>query len=71
MEDDFDAEDPNHRTYHMVDWSVTHQSPSNDSCVVCARPMRAVDPIRNKAGIAYEGRVCHSCKVVFWVRKDD
>jgi len=70
MEGSFDGDDPNYLTYYMMNWDVVHQNPSVDSCVTCGRTMLKVDSVRNKAGIAYEGRVCHSCKVLFWVRKD-
>jgi hypothetical protein len=70
MEDSIDNDDPSYRTYYMMNWDAVKQSPSWVTCVACGRAMLKVDPVRNKAGVAFEGRVCHSCKVLFWVRKD-
>jgi hypothetical protein len=56
------------RTYYMVDWGKVGQSPSEDVCVACGRPMLKVEQVRDKNGMVYGGRVCHGCKVVFWLR---
>jgi uncharacterized protein with PIN domain len=55
----------------MMNWAAVHQTPSEDRCVACGSTLFKVDQVRNKAGNAYEGWVCHSCKSLFWVRSDD
>jgi hypothetical protein len=57
------------RTYYMVDWGKVGQTPSEDTCVRCGRPMLKVEAVRDRSGMAYGGRVCHNCKVVFWLRE--
>ena len=71
MEDSIDGDDPSYRTYHMMDWDAIHQTRLEDRCVACGRFMIAVDFVRNKPGASYEGRVCHHCKTIIWVRKGD
>jgi len=70
MEDSIDGDDPIYLTYYMIDWNTINQSPSGDSCVACGGTMLKIAPVRNKAGRAYEGRVCHSCKTLLWVMKN-
>ena len=65
-----DAGDLIFQTYYMMDWGKVRQSPCEDRCVTCGRPMLKVEPIRDKNGLVYEGRVCHSCKSVFWLKED-
>jgi len=64
-----DAGDLIFQTYYMVDWGKVGQRPSEDKCVSCGRPMSKVEPVRDRKGLVYGGRVCHSCKVVFWLRE--
>lgn len=64
------TDDPVYLTYYMMDWKKVAQFPSEDICVACGGGMLLVEPIRTKKGVTYEGRVCHSCKSLFWVRKD-
>jgi hypothetical protein len=64
-----DASDLIFQTYYMVDWGKVAQSPSGDTCVTCGGPMLTVEPVRDKSGLVYVGRVCHGCKVVFWLRE--
>jgi uncharacterized protein with PIN domain len=70
LEDGIEGDDPTYLTYHMMDWSVIRQVPSEDRCVACGRAMLRVDAVRNKAGKAYEGWVCHPCRSLTWVRAD-
>ena len=65
MESD-DSHDLIFKTYFMVDWNKVKQAPSDDACVRCGRPMLKVEPLVAD----YGGRVCHNCKVVFWVKGD-
>ena len=62
--------DPIYLTYHMMDWKKVGQSPSEDGCVTCGGTMLQVEPITSRRGIVYEGRVCHGCKVLYWIRKN-
>jgi hypothetical protein len=62
--------DPIYLTYYMMDWKNSARVPSEDKCVTCGESMLQVEPITNKRGVTYEGRVCHSCKCLFWIRKD-
>ena len=64
------ANDPIYITYFMVDWKNVAQSPSDDRCITCGGAMFLVEPITSKRGVKYEGRVCHNCKSLYWVRKD-
>ena len=57
-------------TYYMLDWSKTRQSPSEATCTNCGRQMMDVEPVRDNAGIEYDGRVCHNCKILIWVKRD-
>ena len=56
-------------TYYMVDWEKVKQFPSSATCVSCGRKMSVVEPVKDKKGKEYEGRVCHNCKKVYWVRR--
>jgi len=62
--------DPIYLTYYMMDWKKVGQSPSEDRCVTCGRTMFQVEPITSRRRIVYEGRVCHSCKFLYWIRKN-
>lgn len=53
----------------MLDWTKVKQSPSSTECTTCGRKMKVVEEVKDKKGLRYEGRVCHHCKTVFWVRK--
>jgi len=69
MELDDEEGDLLFRTYHMVDWTRVPQTPSQDRCVTCGGAMRRVEPFLDRNGVSYGGRVCHSCRVVFWLRQ--
>ena len=58
-----------HQTYHMVDWKKVEQTPSDERCVTCGEPMLTVEPLRDRSGTAYWGRVCHRCKALFWLKE--
>ena len=45
-----DAGDLIFQTYYMVDWGKVGQSPSEDKCVSCGRPMMKVEPFRDRKG---------------------
>ncbi len=65
-----DASELIYFTYFMLDWTKVIQSASNTDCATCGRKMNAVEEVKDKKGLRYEGRVCHHCKSVFWVKKD-
>jgi uncharacterized protein with PIN domain len=58
------------QTYFMVDWNRTEQSATNEKCVQCGGDLRKVEGVTDKNGRRYEGRVCHSCKLVIWMKSD-
>jgi hypothetical protein len=58
------------QTYYMMNWDTTEQLPSGMNCVNCGKPMLTVPLVRDKKGLEYEGRVCHNCKTLLWVKKD-
>jgi hypothetical protein len=58
------------QTYYMIDWEKTIQAPSSTKCVECGGEMMTVEPIRDKKGQVYNGRVCHGCRTLLWVKKD-
>lgn len=64
------AGDPTYLTYYVMDWKKTEQTQSEDYCSVCGGCMLKVKSIRSGKGVYYEGRVCHTCKTLFWIRKD-
>jgi len=68
IEDGVDPGGPTYHTYYMVDWTTVHQSVSRARCVSCGGEMMNVEPIRTKAGVTYEGMVCHHCKTIYWLR---
>lgn len=55
-------------TYFMVEWANVSQSPSKTRCVSCGGQMLAVEPVRDKKGVAFAGIVCHKCKTILWTR---
>lgn len=65
-----DANELIYFTYFMLDWTKVKQSPSSMECVTCGRKMNVVEEVKDKKGLRYEGRVCHNCKTVLWVKKD-
>ena len=56
------------RTYYMVDWSKTVQTPSETKCVQCGGAMNEVEPVTDDSGKSYSGLVCHACKRVLWFK---
>ena len=64
-----DAGDLIFQTYYMMDWMKAVQTPSEDRCVTCGRPMMKVESVRDRRGASYEGRVCHGCKALFWLKE--
>ncbi len=64
------ADDLTLRTYYMVDWKSACQTDSNATCVTCGGKMRKFEPYRDKKGIIYDGLVCHTCKQVYWLKRD-
>jgi uncharacterized protein with PIN domain len=64
------SSDPVYLTYYMMDWNKVKTSASEDRCVACGGPMLRVEPVTSNRGVAYEGRVCHDCKSLFWIKKD-
>jgi uncharacterized protein with PIN domain len=58
------------RTYFMVDWATVLQDDSDRRCITCGSQMKKVEPIRDKKGLVYDGLVCHSCKALFWLKRD-
>lgn len=68
--DDSGSNDPAYLTYYMMDWTRTARVASKDRCVTCGKPMLLVEPVTTKKGITYEGRVCHDCKSLLWIRKE-
>ncbi len=65
-----DASELIYYTYYMLDWTKVRQSPSSTQCATCGRKMKVAEEVKDKKGLRYEGRVCHHCKTVFWVKKD-
>ncbi len=63
-----DSGDLIYYTYFMLDWKKIKQTPTETRCVSCRGPMYQVETARDKKGQEYEGRVCHKCKTVLWVR---
>jgi uncharacterized protein with PIN domain len=64
-----DASSLIYRTYWMMDWPKASQSPSKTICVSCGTPMSAVEAVKDKKGLVYEGLVCHKCKTLLWSKK--
>lgn len=56
-------------TYYMINWEDARQSPSEQRCLQCGRPMQRVEAEVVREGLRYEGLVCHVCKRVLWVRQ--
>jgi len=64
-----DASSLIYQTYWMTDWKKVAQSPSSTTCVSCGAKMSAVEPVRDKKGLVYDGLVCHNCKTLLWARR--
>ena len=56
-------------TYYMLDWKTVEQTPSGQKCVQCGGEMLRVGPMEDSKGKKYDGMVCHSCKLVLWVKR--
>lgn len=64
-----DASDLVYYTYFMLDWTKVRQAPSETTCVSCGGPMLEVGPVTDRRGRTCDGRVCHHCKTVLWIRR--
>jgi uncharacterized protein with PIN domain len=58
------------RTYYMVDWKTALQTDSDSACISCGTRMKKVEPYRDRKGLVYDGLVCHSCKTIYWLKRD-
>lgn len=65
-----DSDDLTLRTYYMIDWKSARQSDSKSVCVACGGKMTRLDPLTANKGAAYDGLVCHTCKQVYWLKRD-
>jgi uncharacterized protein with PIN domain len=55
-------------TYHMVKWNDVKQTPSEQRCTDCGRPLNRTEEVVDERGARYEGYVCHADKRVTWMR---
>ena len=60
---------PYYLTYYMLDWTKEKQTQTGARCVSCGGTLYAMETVRDKKGLEYEGTVCHKCKTVLWVRR--
>ncbi len=55
-------------TYFMVPWKKVEQEETGQKCTKCGKPLAKTEVFTDKAGVNYEGYVCHSDKQVTWLR---
>jgi uncharacterized protein with PIN domain len=56
-------------TYFMVDWKGVAQTPSDQVCVQCGKPMLKIGPVEDPKGRKFDGLVCHGCRRLLWARQ--
>ncbi len=55
-------------TYHMINWDKVTQTPSDQKCSECGKPMNKAEQAIDSKGHRYDGYVCHTEKRVIWVK---
>lgn len=62
------AGDLMYMTYFMIDWTKERQTPSDQKCAQCGKPMNMTEQAVDSEGRVYDGYVCHPDKRLIWVK---